>query len=243
MEQHPLKLSTDRLSPLGYLRGLAPPIAYPWTAARTATVHVLLAHRHGIFSQGLAALLAACPEVELLAEVADGDAAWEIIKSDLPEVALLDLDLPDVSGIELARRVHEAALATRCLILATAEDPPLPSGALYAGVAGCLRKDGGFEEVLRALHGLDRGAIDPSPSLAPWRPTPPGEASGPEPLTPRELQIVRLVAAGQSSKTIARVLDISPQTVGTHRRRLMKKLGLHCAAAVGRYAAEHGLLA
>jgi DNA-binding NarL/FixJ family response regulator len=232
MDHDPLERGTDSHAPVG------PPQAQ--TCA--SPVRVLLAHRHSIFSQGLAALLSAQLGVEFLAQVGDGEAAWEAIRNRKPELALLDLALGKPSGLEVARRVHAAELPTRCLMLTTDADPSLAAQALRAGAAGCFIKDSGFEELMLALRSIDTGETFVSPSIATRMPAPPGTGRE-SPLSVREREIVRLVAAGQSSKAIARTLDISHQTVDTHRRRILKKLDLHSSAEVVRYAIRSGLLA
>jgi DNA-binding NarL/FixJ family response regulator len=241
MDHDPYELSTDGRAPVGHR---VPPTWNPRSEAepRASPFRVLLAHRHGIFSQGLAALLAAEPDVEFLAQVADGEAAWEAIRTQEPDVVLLELALVKPSGIEVARRVHVAALTTRCLTLATHPDPRLASQALGVG-AGCILTDSGFEELMCALRRIDAGGTYLSPSIAPGPRPSLGPGHDATPLTSREREVVRLVATGQSSKMIARTLGISPQTVDTHRRRILKKLDLHSSAEVVRYALRSGLMA
>lgn len=242
MDYSPFTLATDVRAQVGHLAGLAPPTRDPRAQTRTSPIRLLLAHRPGIFSQGLAVLLAAEPGVTLVAQVADGEAAWDAIRTRAPDLVLLDLALARPSAIELTRRVHAAAIATRCLTLATDPDPSLASQALRAGAAGCLIKDSGFEELMLALRSIDAGETFVSPTIATRLRTLRGGGHDALPLTCREREVVRLIAAGHSSKTIARALGISPLTVDTHRRHLMRKLDLHSAAEVVRYALRNGLL-
>jgi DNA-binding NarL/FixJ family response regulator len=206
-------------------------------------IAVVLADRHGMFRQGLASLLSAEPDVLLLAQVADGEAVWQAIRIYEPDVAILDLVLTKASGIEVMRRVDAAALGTRCLILANHEDPSLASQALGAGAAGYVLKDSDLAELMLALRSIDAGGVFVSPSIAIKLRAVRRGGHGSVVLSPRELEVVRLLAAGKSSKEIARALVISPQTVDTHRRRLMKKLQLHSAIEVVCYAAQNRLLA
>jgi DNA-binding NarL/FixJ family response regulator len=243
MDRSPVDFYADDCAPAGRIPGLAPPTQFPQANGGAASFRALLAHRHGLFSQGLAALLAGQPGIALVAQVADGEAAWEAIRTRTPEVALLDLDLDQVSGTQVLERVRAAGLTTRCLILAGADDPSLVSRTLAAGAAGWLRKDSGFEELLFALQTIHAGGTFISPPLAAKPRDPRAEGPSLLDLSAREREVLRLVAAGNTSKAIARVLGISCQTVETHRRRLMKKLDLHCAAQVVSFAARAGMLA
>lgn len=242
MYRNPVDPCGDAFYPAGHSGGLAPGTLQPQAQSARRSVRVLLAHRQGIFGQGLAALLAAHPGIALLAQVADGAAAWESIRTRAPDIALLDLDLDRVSGIEVALRARAAALATRCLMLASADDPAPVARALDAGAAGCVLKDSGFEELVFALHSVHAGGTFVSPTLAAKLRDPRPEGPSILDLSAREREVLRLLAAGNTSKGIARILGIGCQTVETHRRRLMKKLDLHCAAQVVRFAAQAGLL-
>jgi DNA-binding NarL/FixJ family response regulator len=242
MDNNVFRLGIGGISPRGQVAGFVPPLQAAPVESGAAPIRVLLGHAHGLFGQGLAALLAAEPDVELLARVTDGEAAWELIRSREPDVALLDLALARVPGIEIARRVRAEGLATRCLALALAPDPVIASQALHAGMAGYLLKDSGFDELMLALRSIEAGQVFVSAPIAARLRRQRGEAPGAAPLSPREREVVRLVAAGHSSKMIARVLAISPQTVDTHRRRLMRKLDLHSATEVVRYAVQSGLV-
>jgi DNA-binding LytR/AlgR family response regulator len=119
MEHSTLRFGTAGISPANQVVALTCPTPAAQTATPTAPIRVVLAHRQDLFGQGLAALLAAQPGVDLLAPVADGEAAWEAIRARVPGVALLDLALAALPGIEVARRIRAAALSTRCLALAT----------------------------------------------------------------------------------------------------------------------------
>lgn len=242
MNEAPRKPSIDRGSPVG--PGAAPsrPPQEPHADPRAATIGVVLADSNGMFRQGLAALLAAHPEVEVLAQVADGEAAWQAIQTREPDIAILDLVLTKATGIEVTRRVAAAARDTRCLMLATHEDPDLASQALRAGAAGYVLKHSRFEELMLALRSINAGGTFISPSIATKLRALQRDGRDPVTLSPREREVVRLLAVGKRTKEIARALGISPHTVDTHRRRLMKKLRLGSAAEVVRYAAQSGLL-
>lgn len=236
-----LKLGFDRLN-------LARPIPASTGLTRDAsaepdatTIRVLLADGHSMVRQGLAALLTAEPDVDFVTQVGDGEAAWQAIQTQEPDVAILDLLLTKASGIEIARRVDTAPLGTRCLMLATHEDPTLASQALRAGASGYVLKENKFEELKLAMRSIHLGGTFVSPAIAIKLRALRRHGNDTAALSLREREVVRLLAAGKSSKGIARVLAISPQTVDTHRRRLMRKPNLHSAAEVVRFAVQSGL--
>ena len=206
------------------------------------SVSVILADDHAIVRQGLAALLKAEPDIVLLGLAADGAAAWSMIAAHQPDIAILDLSMPQATGIEITRRVEAAALDTRCLVLTMHDDPAAALEAQAAGAAGYILKDNSFEDLVLAVRGIAAGGTFVSPSIrAKLRAL---QRNGPThlALSDREREVLRLVALGHSSKEIARVLAISPRTVDTYRNRLMQKLGLHSVADVVRYAVQGGML-
>lgn len=242
MYDDPFKLGANRLAPLWAGAGQAASLRDANPGARDATIGVILAHGRGLLCCGLAALLAAEPDVELLEQVADGEAAWQVIRTREPDVAILDLALTKASGIDVVRRVAATTLGTRCLMLATHEDPSLAAQALQAGAVGYVIKDNRFEDLMLALRSIHAGGTFVSPSIAAKLRALRRDGADTLALSPREREVVRLLAVGKSSKEIARTLGISPQTVDTHRRRLMRKLKVRCAAEVVRYAVQSGLL-
>jgi DNA-binding NarL/FixJ family response regulator len=206
------------------------------------SVSVILAEDHAIVRQGLAALLQAEPDIALLGQAADGAAAWSMIAAHQPDIAILDLSMPQATGIEITRRVEAAALDTRCLVLTMHDDPAAALEAQEAGAAGYILKDNSFEDLVLAVRGIAAGGTFVSPSIrAKLRALQRNCQTHPA-LSDREREVLRLVALGHSSKEIARVLAISPRTVDTYRNRLMHKLGLHSVADVVRYAVQGGML-
>jgi len=204
---------------------------------------VILADDHAIFRQGLAALLQAEPDFALLAQSADGEAAWQSIQAHAPAIAILDLTMPKATGIEVARRVEAAALDTRCLLLTMHDDPAAALQTQEAGAAGYVLKDNSFEELVVAVRSIAAGGTFVTPSIrAKLRALQRNNGHKTVALSPRELEVVRLIAAGSSSKEIGRVLAISPRTVDTYRNRLMAKLGLHSVAEVVRWAVQRGMV-
>ncbi|EXJ14532.1 two component transcriptional regulator, LuxR family [Imhoffiella purpurea] len=203
-------------------------------------MRVVLADDHAIVRQGLASLLRAEPDIELVGEVGDGEDAWQAIGDSKPDIAVLDLAMPGATGIEIARRVESAGLATRILLLTMYEDPATALDAERAGVAGYVLKASLFDELILGVRLVAAGGTFMSPAIAgklrPLR----CDRHPTVTLSPREREVVRLLSQGLHSKEIARILSISPGTVDTYRKRLMQKLDVHSVAEVVRWAAESG---
>ena len=204
-------------------------------------IRLLLADDHAIFRQGLARLLDAWPEAQVVGEAADGQEAWDLILTHKPDVAVLDIKMPRMSGIEIAKQVRNLRLSTRVVLLTMHDEPALALEAEKAGVQGYVLKDNTFEELSTAIERVASGRHYMSPSvsekLRAFR-----LSSGGVTLSPRERDVLKLIASGLSGKSIARELNISPKTVETHRDRLMTKLNLHSVAELVRYAVETGFL-
>ncbi len=203
---------------------------------------VILADDHAIVRQGLAALLQGVPDISLLAQAADGEAAWELIETHQPDIAILDLAMPRATGIEVARRVEAAALGTRVVLLTMRDDAATAVQAQQAGVTGFVTKDNSFEELALAVRSVAAGGTFVTPAVRAKLNGLRRSGQRPVALSPREREVVRLIAGGQTSKEIGRALAISPRTVDTYRDRLRDKLGLHTVAELVLYAAQCGLL-
>jgi DNA-binding NarL/FixJ family response regulator len=203
---------------------------------------VILADDHAIVRQGLAALLQGVPDISLLAQAADGEAAWELIETHQPDIAILDLAMPRATGIEVARRVEAAALDTRVVLLTMRDDAATALQAQQAGVTGFVIKDNSFEELALAVRSVAAGGTFVTPAVRAKLNGLRRSGQRPVALSPREREVVRLIAGGQTSKEIGRALAISPRTVDTYRDRLRDKLGLHTVAELVLYAAQCGWL-
>lgn len=206
------------------------------------SLSVILADDHAIVRQGLAALLQGMPDISLLAQAADGEAAWQLIEMHQPDIAILDLAMPRATGIEVARRVEAAALDTRVVLLTMHDDAATALQAQQAGVTGFVVKDNSFEELALAVRCVAAGGTFVTPAVRAKLNGLRRSGERPVALSPREREVVRLIAGGQTSKEIGRALAISPRTVDTYRDRLRDKLGLHSVAELVLYAAQCGLL-
>ncbi len=205
-------------------------------------ITVIVADDHAIFRQGLASLLQAEADIALLAQAVDGAEAWGLIESLRPDIAILDLSMPQLTGIEVARRVEAACLDTRVVLLTMHEDPSAVLQAQEAGVAGFVLKDNSFEELVQAVHAIAAGGTFVTPSIRAKLRALQRNGRPVVALSPREREVIRLIALGNSSKETARILGVSPRTVDTYRNRLMEKLGLHSLADVVRYAVQAGMV-
>jgi DNA-binding NarL/FixJ family response regulator len=204
-------------------------------------IRVLLADDHAILRAGLRMLLDAQPDMAVVAEAADGEEAIRRAGDSQPDVAVVDLTMPGLSGVETLERLRREVPATRLLVLTMHDDPAYARLALAAGAAGHVIKDAESAELLAGIRAVHRGrtfvqmggvATD---TPAPARPASPA-------LSPRERQVLELLAHGHTNREVADRLSLSVKTVETHRARLSDKLGLHSRADLVRLAIELGLL-
>jgi len=211
-------------------------------------VRVLVADDHTIVRQGLVGILKASAEVEVVAEASDGNEAVEKALKTKPDVAVLDVSMPRLSGIEAARRIHEALPGTQLLVLTMHDDEEYILKMVRAGASGYLLKDGAASELLAGIKALKAGKTFFGPhatkalaeAFARDKPAEPDDPY--ERLTDREREVFQLVVEGKTNPEIGEILFISAKTVDNHRTRLMEKLGLHSTAELVRYAARHKLL-
>jgi DNA-binding NarL/FixJ family response regulator len=206
------------------------------------TTTVILADDHAMFRQGLAPLVDAEHELELLAQAGNGREAWELIEALEPDVAILDISMPEMTGIEVARKTVNAGLSTRVVLLTMHEDPSAALEAQEAGAVGYLLKDNSFEELVTAVRTVVAGGTFVTPSIREKLQDLQHDGRAAAQLSTREREVIKLIALGKSSKEIGRIMDISPRTVDTYRKRLMEKLGLHSLADVVRYAVRVGMV-
>lgn len=211
-----------------------------------ARIRVLVADDHTIVRQGIVEILNRTSEFEIVGEAADGRQVLEAALATRPDVVLLDISMPNLNGLEAARRLRKALPNTRLLVLTMHDDDEYVLNLAHVGVAGYLVKDGAASELLAAIRAVYAGkqyfgrqaarAIAESSERGAFVEDPYGR------LTDREREIFQLIAEGCTNARIAERLHISAKTVDNHRTHLMAKLGLHGAADLLRYASRHGLL-
>jgi two-component system nitrate/nitrite response regulator NarL len=198
-------------------------------------ISVVIADDHPVYRRGLAAALRACPELELVAEAEDGESVLAEIRRLVPRVAVVDLQLPGIDGIEVAAAVASEGLATRMVILSAYEDRAAVERAHAAGVWAYLPKIGSATALCDTLVAVARGDLPP-PSRARH------DGAEQPALTARELEILRLTAEGRSAPDIAEELALSTATVKTHLQHTYEKLGVSERAAAVAQAIRRGLL-
>lgn len=208
---------------------------------------ILLADDHALVRAGIRALLNDIPGIEVVAETGDGLDALERIRRDPPDAVLLDISLPGLNGVEVAERVRRLGVGTRVLMLSMHAGPEYVARALAAGAAGYLIKDAAFDELAAALASVFRGQRYLSRGIdeAIVRSLEGPDAKRPTPLdllTPRQRQILQLIAEGRGTREIAERLHVSVKTVETHRAQLMDRLGIHDVSGLVRVAIRTGLL-
>ena len=213
----------------------------------TAPIRLLLAEDHALVRAGIRSLLASVPDIEVVGEAGDGREALAILEKTPADVAILDITMPGMNGLEAASRIAERWPATRVIILSMHSNEEYVARALRAGAAGYLLKDAGTSELEAAIRAVVRGETFLSPAVS-ERAASRGDGGGAagttalEALTPRQREVLQLIAEGHSTKGVAAVLGLSVKTAETHRMQLMQRLGIHDVAGLVRYALRVGLI-
>jgi DNA-binding NarL/FixJ family response regulator len=212
-----------------------------------STIRVALVDDHPVVLAGITALLRTAPDINLVGEAISGGAALQLICETLPDVAVIDISLPDVSGLDLARQLAERCPGVRLLALTVHEDRAYVQPLLQAGARGYVLKRSAAEDLPRAIRAVASGGLYLDPAIADKALRPAagtGGAGSPDggPLSQRERDVLRLTAQGFTNKEIAARLEVSVKTVETHRARASEKIGLRTRAQIVRYGARHGWL-
>lgn len=213
------------------------------------TIRVLLVDDDELMRAGLAAVLSSDPAIEVVGQASTGRLALERLRAAHPDLVLMDVRMPDLDGIAATRRLLAAAPETKVIILTTFEQDDYIFGAIDAGASGFLLKRTRPEELLSAIHAVAAGDSLLSPSVTRTvldhlarQPTLTRQSTGQlDELTPRELQVLELVARGQSNREIAATLVIEESTVKTHIKRILLKLDLRDRIHAVIFAYEAGL--
>jgi len=211
-----------------------------------AQTRILIADDHTLVRAGIRALLEKEPSLEVLGEARDGREALELARQYQPDVLLIDIAMPQLSGLDVVRKLTREAPGVRCIILSMHADEEHVWQALRAGAAGYLVKGGSLVELQLAIKAVASGKSYLSPVV-----------SGPVikeyvrrtsqqvslyTLTPRKREILKMIAEGKTTKQIALILEISGKTVESHRAQLMKQLGVQDIAGLVRHALKSGLV-
>jgi two-component system response regulator NreC len=214
-------------------------------------IRVMIADDHAILRSGLTLLVNAQADMEVVAEAPDGKQAIQAARETLPDVALMDLTMPKTGGMEALQDIVRNCPETRVLVLTMHDDPAYLRSVLTAGASGYVLKRSVDAELLAAIRAVHRGGTFVDPSLANIfvqdvlvKKGAKARRTGPvNILSDRELQVLRLVARGYSSRQIAKQILVGVKTVETYRSRFAQKLGLRTRSDVVRYAVQMGLLA
>jgi len=210
------------------------------------TIRILIADDHGVLRAGLRALLSAEADLEVIDEAATGQEVLKLAGALQPDVILLDISMPELGGIDVIRRLRQVAPKPRVLILTVHEDEGLLREAIEAGALGYIIKRAAESELIDAIWAVWRGDLYVHPAmtraLLKDSPGTPPNKTAVETLTPRETEVLSLIAQGYTNRQMAEMLNISIRTVESHRSNLMGKLQLHSRVELVRYARENNLI-
>ncbi len=213
-------------------------------AGRIDRMRVLIADDHGIVRSGLRLLLERQPDIEVVAEAADGAEARELAVRERPDLAILDVKMPKLTGLQATREIKRQAPEVSVLILSMHDDERYLFEALKAGASGYVLKAQADTDLLAAIRAVERGEpfLTPEAQRTLIKDVLERGSSGEEELTPREEEIVKLVAEAHTTKQIAELLHLSEKTVENHRANAMRKLGMRDRVELVRYAIRRGLI-
>ena len=210
-------------------------------------INILIADDHAIVRTGLRALLRSEPGLQLIGEATGGYEAIELVGKARPDILILDLSMPDLDGIAVTRQLKPQYPDLRILILTVHEDEAMLREAIRAGASGYIVKHAAEAELIAAIETIRRGDLYVDPAMLrvllveSTKPRTEQPAS-PDPLTPRETDVLKLIVQGYTNRQVGEELGISVRTVEGHRANLLEKLGLRTRVELVRYARERGLI-
>ncbi|MFZ4515432.1 MAG: response regulator [Acidimicrobiia bacterium] len=216
-----------------------------------SAIRVVLVDDHALFRRGLELVLAEAPDLEVVGQAGDGDEAVRMVRDLAPDVVLMDVRMPRMSGIEAARAIRDTVPGTKIIMLTVSDDEKDLFASIRAGASGYLLKEVSIDEVAGAVRAVTRGHSLISPSMASKllvefnalsERADDRQRVGSPKLTNRELEVLTLVAAGCSNRDVATRLYISENTVKNHIRNMLEKLGLHSRMEAVIYAMREQLI-
>jgi DNA-binding NarL/FixJ family response regulator len=215
---------------------------FDWETGRM--LRVLIADDHGIVRSGIRLLLERQADLEVIAEAADGAEARDLAVRERPNLAILDVKMPKLTGLQATREIKRQAPEVSVLILSMHDDERYLFEALKAGASGYVLKAQADTDLLAAIRAVERGEpfLTPEAQRTLIKDVLERGSSGEEELTPREEEVVKLVAEAHTTKQIAAVLHLSEKTVENHRANAMRKLGMRDRVELVRYAIRRGLI-
>ena len=219
------------------------------TSLMNAKIRIIIADDHRVLRAGLRLLLERQPGFEVVADAADGRQTVDLVKAHLPDIVLLDIAMPHLNGIEAARLINASHPEVGIIILSMHADESYLLRALKSGAKGYLLKDAGEDDVIDAVRAVSEGKAFFSPAISKLlvedyvrQLQHQGLEDVYDLLTPREREIMQLLAEGRSSKDIAALLFLSPHTVDTHRKTILQKLNVHSVPELMLYAMRKGII-
>jgi len=209
-------------------------------------MRIVVVDDHRLVREGLVARLKSLEGVEIVGEGQDGREAVELCKSTHPDIILMDIGMPVLNGIDATRLVRQECRGTKVIALSMHSEKRFVSEALRAGVSGYVLKDDAFEELAEAIRMVAAGGVYLSPGVQEAIVSDYAGAAGPSSmpraeLTPREREVLQLVAEGMTTKQVAAELNLNVKTIETHRRQVMEKIGADSVAGLVRYALREGI--
>ena len=207
---------------------------------------IILAEDHVLVREGIKKIIEAFPGLQVVGEVGDGPELMNLLKRIPVDMVILDISMPSLPGIEATREIKQAYPTVKVLILTMHKKKEYLHNAMAAGVDGYLLKEDAPKELLSAIEKIRQGMIYVSPLLASdlanlyVQSQRQEETETPEPLTPREIEIIKLIAEGKSSKEMAEIMFLSFRTIQNHRAKIMKKLNLKKNTDLVKYAIHKG---
>jgi len=210
-------------------------------------ISILLADDHTLVRQGLLAMLQKQPDLEVVGEASDGIQALEMAASLKPEVILMDVMMPNLNGIEAAHQMQQRGLKTRIVFLSMHANPSYAVRALHSGALAYVVKDADFSEILAAIHNASEGRRYLSSTISDdvlemLLTNGSDQAGALDSLSPRQREVLQLIAEGNTNANIALKLTISVRTVETHRAQIMARLHIGSHAELVRFAVQQGLV-
>ena len=224
-----------------------PPHLQPDTAVRVAQakagdrVRIVLADDHPLVLEGVRSCLETFDHIEIVGAVTSGREALELAAQVQPDIAILDINMPDLNGLDATVEFREHLPNVKLLILSMHDDKEYVAAAIQHGARGYVLKDVSTREIVTAIEAIHNGGLYFSSGISDVLATLPTQPDAVSSLTTREINVLVLVAEGRSNKEVARELDISVRTVETHRKNLKRKLGINSVAGLTRYVIENDL--
>jgi DNA-binding NarL/FixJ family response regulator len=211
------------------------------------SLSIIIADDHDIIREGIKNILRGQPDYKVVAEAVNGEDVLVKTEKFKPDILLLDISMPKLSGLDIIGQVHQISTETKILIITVHKANAYIMKAFRAGVKGYLHKENAAEDLLPALRKVARGGTYLSSTVSSYlvgkvAAGKPEEIAKEKLLTSREEEILRLVVAGKTARQIADVLFISPRTVENYKNIILKKLGLHKTSDLIKYAIKHGIV-